>query len=277
MSILDARRVELGQPGGELRLHRPPLVLGGGLGHVVARLPLGDGELPVEPVEQAPAQLQADLPLVEEGVVVGPAGVPAGVRAQGEAGPVRRARGPHVGAGRLGGRRGALDPRRLASASARSAWVSTAATTWRKLESSSARTRPVSPISRARLASAVARSARAWIRSSWVVPSVTSERSESDRVAEPAWSFADRDLELLLRPVDARLPHPDQLGRAERVEELVGRRERLLEPGVHQGRVGLGLAGPGGLELGAAAEPGEQVYARAERGVYASVGAVARE
>ena len=60
--------------------HRAALVGRGGLGHVEARLALGDGELAVEPVEEVPAQPQAHLPLVEEGVVVGPARVPAGVR-----------------------------------------------------------------------------------------------------------------------------------------------------------------------------------------------------
>ena len=43
-------------------------------------------------------------------------------------------------------------------------------------------------------ASAVARSVCVWIRSSRALPSVTSERSESDRVAEPARSLATETL-----------------------------------------------------------------------------------
>ena len=85
-----------------------------------------------------------------------------------------------------------------------------------------------------------------------------------------------RDLELLVGPADARLADTHELGRAQRVEEHIGGGQRLLKSRVHEGRVGLDLARLGGLELGATAEAGEQVHARAERGTDASVGIVAR-
>ncbi len=107
------RRIELGQPLGELRLHRAVLVRRGGLGQVVGRLALRDRELAIEPVEQAPVQLQTDLALVEKGVVVRAARVPAGGRAEHQAGPVRGAGGAHVGAGRIGAGHRGPHPRRL--------------------------------------------------------------------------------------------------------------------------------------------------------------------
>ena len=78
----------------------------------------------------------------------------------------------------------------LFSASSRIAEVSPISVTVRKEESGSARTRPSIPTSRPRFASLVATAVRAVSRLSCELPSVTSERRESERVALPARSFA---------------------------------------------------------------------------------------